>query len=148
MVRYAVFAVAGFAILFASVVWVWPSRLHVERSIRIGASPARAMENVLDSRRWSAWLPWSDVARVTVEKHESAERVLARLDFAGAWPETASILFTFAPAGGGTTVTWSMDVHSGFLGKAAYLFLDVGSRQTLSAEVDRGLVAMKVALER
>lgn len=151
-----------------------PSTFHIERSTTMSAPPESAFAQVNDFRAWSAWSPWDKLdpgmkrtyegapsgagarygwtgndkvgeGRMTIEKSERPSLISIKLEFIKPFASTNQTTFSFAPAGGGTKVTWAMDGHNDFMGKAFSLFMDMD--KMVGADFERGLAAMKTAAE-
>jgi hypothetical protein len=58
----------------------------------------------------------------------------------------ARMLFTFAPEGGGTKVTWTMDGTNNFMGKAMCMIMDMDAM--LGKDFERGLANLKRVVEQ
>lgn len=111
-----------------------PKDYHVERSIEIDAPPDLVFDQVNNFRNWDAWSPWlaqdptikneysgpesgvgakvswtsenSGEGSQTITSSERPKRIETRLDF-GEMGQPGAV-FTFAPEGDGTLVTWSL----------------------------------------
>jgi hypothetical protein len=109
----------------------------VERSTVVDAEPARLFAEVEDFRRWPAWSPWEDIdpdmtrsysgaekglgavytwsgnrkageGRMEITRTDEPTRVVVDLQFLKPFKSSSVTTFTFAPAGDGTRVTWTM----------------------------------------
>jgi hypothetical protein len=174
MILKVLIGVAAFAVVFAIFVARQPSEFHVERSITIDAPAERAFAHVNDFRAWRAWSPYEKLdpemmrlfggsttgegasytwagngqigeGRMTIERSVPASRIEIRLDFIEPFENTSQATFSFAPAADGTKVTWAMDGHNDFVGKALHLFMDIDT--LIAGQFDSGLQALKTLAE-
>jgi hypothetical protein len=171
--RIALALVVLVAILVV-VVATRPSTYRVERSARAAAPADAVYAQVADFHRWAAWSPWEKLdpgmkrtfegpalgegaryswsgndkvgeGRMTITSARPGEEVGIRLEFLKPWASTNATTFRLAPDGGGTKVTWSMEGHNDFLGKAATLFM--GMDKMIGADFERGLAQLAAAAE-
>jgi polyketide cyclase/dehydrase/lipid transport protein len=170
----ALIGLAAIALVFAFFVSRQPDTFHIERSITIDAPAERAFARVNDFRAWRAWSPYEKLdpemmrlfggpatgegasytwagngkigeGRMTIERSVQSSEIAIRLDFIEPFENTAQARFTFAPTPEGTSVTWSMDGHNDFVGKAMHLFMDFDA--IISAQFDSGLEQLKILAE-
>ena len=163
--------VAGLAVVIA----LQPSTYRVTRSTTVAAAPEIVFGQVNDFRNWNNWSPWAKLDPAIRETHEGAPsgkgavyrwtgddkvgqgnmtilesvpaaRVRIRLEFIKPFASVADTLFEFAPAGAGTTVTWTMSGDSGFLSKAFCLFKG-GMDKAIGPDFERGLASLKGVAE-
>ena len=141
-------AAAGAAFVAAQ-----PSAFVVERSARVAAAPEVVYGHIASLRAMDAWSPWvrmddqlkvayegpesgvgarsswegpeMGAGRLTVTAVKPGREVEMRLEMLSPMQATNRIVFTLAPAGAGSEVTWRMEGRNGFLGKAVGLFVDV-----------------------
>jgi uncharacterized protein YndB with AHSA1/START domain len=166
------FAIVG--ALFALAVSRRPSAFHLQRSIDIAAPPERAFAMVVDFRAWRGWSPYEKLdpemmrlyggppsgvgtsytwagsskvgeGRMTIERSVPGSLIDLRLEFIKPFASTSRATFTFEPSARGTTVTWAMDGHNGFLAKAMHLLMDIES--LIGAQFESGLAALKALAE-
>lgn len=174
MILKALIGVAAVALVFALLVSRQPADFHVERSITIEAPAERAFAHVNDFRAWRAWSPYEKLdpemmrlfggsttgegasytwagnnqigeGRMTIERSVPASRIDIRLDFIEPFENTSQASFSFTPSGSGTKVTWGMDGHNNFIGKAMHLFMDFDAM--IATQFDSGLQALKTITE-
>jgi len=159
----------------AVVVATRPDTYHVERSTRIDAPPTAVFGVVSDFRGFSEWSPWakrdpsmrttiSDPStgvgatyawdgnkevgrgRMTVTETLAPSRVRQRLEFLEPFASTAETSFDIKPASAnGAVVTWSMDGHNNFVGKAFSLVMDMD--KMVGKDFDDGLSNLKRVVE-
>ncbi|HMJ55405.1 MAG TPA: SRPBCC family protein [Polyangiaceae bacterium] len=174
MARKILIGVAALIVLLVIVILTRPATFHIERSITMSAPPETAFAQVNDFRAWPAWSPWEKLdpqmkktfegppagvgakyawagndkvgeGRMTMEKSEKPSTIGIKLEFLKPFEATNDTTFTFAPAAGGSKVTWAMDGENTFMGKAASLFMDMD--KMLGDDFEKGLAAMKTAAE-
>ena len=167
-------AVVLLIVLFVIFVATRPSAFHVERSITVNAPPEAVFAQVNDFRAWGAWSPWEkkdpDMKRtygattagpggtyawagngnvgegnMTIERSERPSHVAIRLEFIKPFAGTNTATFNFAPASGGTKVTWAMDGHYNFITKGIGVFVSMD--KMIGNDFEAGLSAMKTAAE-
>jgi hypothetical protein len=160
----------------ATFVAAQPSAFVVERSARVAAAPEVVYGHIASLRAMDAWSPWlrmdaqlkvayegpesgvgarsswegpeMGTGRLTVTAVEPGREVEMRLEMLSPMQATNRIVFTLAPAGNGTEVTWRMEGHNGFLGKAAALVVDVDGMVGGPFESGLGALAAIVAQQR
>lgn len=130
-----------------------PADFRVERSATLAASPAALFAQVNDHQKFNAWNPFlkvdpnvkntysgpasgvgaacswdgnSDIGAgsATIVESKPGELVRMRMDWKRPMEGTATVDFTFKPAGDKTVVTWAMYGKNGFVGKAVSVFMD------------------------
>lgn len=159
--------------ILAIFVALQPADFRVERSITIAAPSQAIYGYVNDLRAMESWSPYAkmDVAqvntysdpatgvgatcdweggqsgrgRLTIVGAEPDREVDLRLEFFEPLATTNQVRFTLAPTDGATRVTWSMEGHNGFVGKALGLFLDMD--RMVGAEFEKGLASLKTLAE-
>jgi uncharacterized protein YndB with AHSA1/START domain len=152
-----------------------PSDFHIERSLSVAVPPDRVFPHVNDFHAWAAWSPWekldprmqrtftgptsgpgasydwrSDNGKVgeghmTIQGSKPPSHIAIRLDFIKPMTATNAINFSFIPEGAGAKVTWAMDGHHGFMGKAFSLFMSMD--KLVGGDFERGLAALKSVSE-
>lgn len=151
-----------------------PDAYRVERSRAIDAPPEAVFALVADLRAWRPWSPWEKLdpdmtrayspdaaglgawyawsgnaqvgrGKMTVVESEPGRRLAFRLEFMEPFESTARTTFAFAPEGGGTKVTWSMDGTNDFLAKTMGVFMDFEAM--IGADYERGLAALQTVAE-
>ncbi|MDF2694344.1 MAG: hypothetical protein K0S65_2727 [Labilithrix sp.] len=85
------------------------------------------------------------VGRMTIVESEKAGRIVIKLEFLEPMQVTNTATFTFVPSAEGTRVTWAMDGHNNFAGKAASLVFDMD--KMVGADFEQGLSALKAIAE-
>ncbi len=152
-----------------------PDTFHVQRSISIEAPAAKVFPHVNDFHKWTAWSPWekldpnlkrtysgaesgkgavyawagnSDVGKGRMEILEAAApaKIDIKLNFTEPFEEETSTVFTFAPEGKATTVTWTMDGRNQFIGKLMSVFMDMD--KMVGKDFETGLANLKTLAEQ
>ena len=85
---------------------------------------------------------------MTIVDSEAAKQIRIKLAFVRPFASTANTVFDFAPAGSGTTVTWTMSgENNNFIAKAFCLFTG-GPDKMIGPEFEKGLAQMKAVVEK
>jgi hypothetical protein len=174
MARKILIGVAAAIALLVIAILTRPATYHIERSATMSAPPETAFAQVNDFRAWNAWSPWEKLdpqmkktfdgppsgvgakyawvgnkevgeGRMTIEKSDKPSTVGIKLEFLTPFESTSQTTFTFAPAAGGSKVTWAMDGENNFVSKAMSLVMDMD--KLIGPDFERGLAAMKTAAE-
>lgn len=162
---------AGFIIFVAS----QPSKMKVERSIKIVESPRKIYAYVNSQVKWEEWSPWANLdpnaekffggtpegvgsyyrwkgndsvgaGTSTIVENKQDEFVKLRLDFEKPMQGTYFAEFKFVMEEDGTQVTWAMYGKRDFLSKIVGLFIDCDT--TMGGEFEKGLKNLKAVTER
>lgn len=83
---------------------------------------------------------------MTIVAATPPERVDIRLDFIKPFAATSSAEFAFAPGGGGTKTTWTMQGHNNFGAKLFSVFADM--EKMIGSDFEKGLSQLKAVAER
>jgi hypothetical protein len=163
--------VAAFALFVAT----RPANFRVSRSISVTAPPSALYAQVVDFHRWDAWSPWAKLdpamkttfsgpvaapgssyhwvgndkvgeGRMSIVEAKPAERVAIRLEFIKPFAATNSTEFVFAPSGGTTRTTWTLEGRHNFVGKAFAVFNDMD--KMIGADFEKGLAQLKAVAEK
>jgi hypothetical protein len=174
MAKKILIGVIGLIAVLLIVVATRPSTFRVERSITVAAPPETVFAQVNDFHAWDAWSPWAKLdpqmkttyegpaagtgasyawagndkvgeGRMAIESSERPSRIDIKLVFLKPWAATNTTVFMFAPAPEGTKVTWAMEGHNDFMGKAASLFMNMDAM--VGGDFERGLAALKAVAE-
>lgn len=153
MLKKILLGLVGVIALFLVYAATRPADFRVERSATLAASPAALFAQVNDHRKFNAWNPFlkvdpnvkntysgpasgvgaacswdgnSDIGAgsATIVESKPGELVRMRMDWKRPMEGTATVDFTFKPAGDKTVVTWAMYGKNGFVGKAVSVFMD------------------------
>ncbi|HYO51984.1 SRPBCC family protein [Archangium sp.] len=151
-----------------------PSTYSVQRTATFKASPDITFALVNDFHHWGKWSPWDKLdpnqkttfegaatgvgaiygwsgnddvgeGRMTIEESKANELVRIKLEFIRPWQSTNATSFAFSPAADGVSVTWKMEGHNDFMGKAFSLLMDMDAM--LGKDFDNGLAAMRKVAE-
>jgi carbon monoxide dehydrogenase subunit G len=152
-----------------------PDTFHVQRTVAIKAPPEKIFVLVNDFRRWGAWSPWEkmdpamkksfggaasgkgavyqwegndDVGKGRMEIVDSSPpaKITINLDFSSPFEAHNTVMFTLAPAGDSTEVTWAMRGPSPYLMKVMQVFASMDSM--VGKDFEAGLANLKAAAER
>ena len=175
MVQKILIGVAVDVVAFIAFVATRPPTYHVERSIEVAAPAEVVFAQLDDFREWAKWSPWEKIdpgkqkthegiprtvgasyawkgndragsGKMTIQERVPNERLAIELQFLAPFKSQAETYFAVAPASADKVrVTWSMDGHSGFVGKLFGLFMDMDSM--IGPDYDKGLVALKSVSE-
>lgn len=167
--------VAAALAALAVVIALQPKQYRVVRSATIAAPPEAVFARINDFRAWETWSPWAKLdpavkntfegpasgigsvfkwagndkvgeGRMTLTESLPGQRIRIRLEFIKPFPSSCDTGFDFAPAAGGTTVTWTMTGENDFLSKAFCLFMG-GMDRMVGPDFERGLANLKAAAE-
>lgn len=174
MAKKILLVVVAILAVFALFVATRPATYRVSRSISVAAPPEAVYAQVVDFHRWDAWSPWAKIdpamkttfsgpvaaagssyhwlgnnkvgeGQMTIVEAKPAERVAIRLEFIKPLAGTSSTEFAFAPAGGATRTTWTMEGRHNFIGKAFGVFYDMD--KMIGADFEKGLAQLKAVAE-
>ena len=169
MIKKILVGLTAFIIIFLIVVATRPADFRVERSATLSASTAALFEQVNNHHKFAVWNPFmkldpnvkntysgpeSGVGAVcswegnrdvgagscTIIQSQPGELVRCRMDWKRPMEGTATVDFTFKPAGGKTVVTWAMYGKNSFMGKAVSLFMDCD--KICGPQFEKGLDAL------
>ena len=149
------------------------SAFTISRTVTVDAAPAAVHALVEDFRRWRDWSPWEDLdpdlertysgAEAGVGAHyawsgsrkagsgsmeivaATPESVRIALEFLRPWKASNEVVFTIAPEGAGTRVTWTMTgTHAG-VARLFARFINVD--KLVGRDFERGLTRLKELAE-
>jgi len=151
-----------------------PDRFSVQRSASIKAPPEKISATLSDLRGWPAWSPfekldpamqrtfsgaekgkgavyaWSGNSQAGAGRMEVTEagpsRVALDLDFTKPMEGHNKVVFTLAPKGEATEVTWAMNGPSPFISKVVQVFCDMDAM--IGQHFEAGLASLKSATEK
>jgi len=154
MIKKILIGLAALIAVLLIVIATRPADYRVERSATLAASPDALFEHVNNHHKFTVWNPFmkldpnvkntysgpeSGVGAVsswdgnrdigagscTIIESKPGELVRSRMDWKRPMEGTATVDFTFKPAGDNkTVVTWAMYGKNNFLGKAVSLFIN------------------------
>jgi len=151
-----------------------PSTFTVQRTLTMKAAPEYVFPFVNSFYRWADWSPWNDLdpnmkrtyegpvlgvgsvyawagndrvgeGRMTLEESRKDELVRIKLEFLRPYPSVNTTTLTITPVAGGSSVTWAMEGHSDFMGKAASLFMDMDAM--VGPDFEAGLARLRMLSE-
>ena len=166
-----VVAMAGILIFAATK----PDTFRVERSIAIKAPPEKIFPLINDFKQWDAWSPWetkdpamkrsyglttsgkgahyawegnNDVGQGSMDITESVppSKVALKLDFVKPFEGHNVVVFTLAPKGEMTEVTWSMSGPAPFMSKVMQVFVNMD--RMIGKDFEAGLANLKTVAEK
>ena len=152
-----------------------PDTFRVERSAAIKAPPEKVFALINDFKRWEAWSPWekkdpamkrtygattagqgahyawegnSDVGQGSMDIAESVppSKIALKLDFIKPFEGHNTVVFTLAPQGDTTNVTWAMQGPARFITKVIQVFCNMDSM--VGRDFETGLANLKAAAEK
>jgi hypothetical protein len=94
-----------------------------------------------------AWSGNSKVGKgkMTIEESIAGQKVSTKLEFLKPMESTAMCVLTLAGTPTGSFVTWSMDGHHNFIGKALGMFMNMD--KMLGSDIEKGLAQLKTVAE-
>jgi len=148
---------------------------RVERSVTIDAPQARIYDQIADFHNWVNWSPWEDIDPELKRTYSGAESGLqavygwsgnrkagqGRMEITGAsepsrvqidlvfekpWKARNDTVFTIAPEGSGSRVTWSMTSKNTLMTKVMGIFRSMD--KFLGPDFEKGLARLKANTER
>ena len=151
-----------------------PDVFRVQRTASIKAPPEKIAAVLSDFRGWEAWSPWekmdpamkrsfggapkgkgaaygwegnSKVGQGRMEITEVApSRVAVDLDFVKPFEAHNKVVFTLAPKGDATEVTWAMQGPVPYMAKIVHVFMDMDSM--VGKQFEAGLANLKAVTEK
>jgi uncharacterized protein YndB with AHSA1/START domain len=170
LLAIVVVAVAGVLVAAA----MQPDSFRVARSLAIKAPAERIYPLIADFHNWSAWSPYEKLdpdmkreiagapsgvgatyawqgndqagaGRMEIVEADAPQKLDIALDFTKPMEAHNTAIFTLAPEGDGTLVTWAMQGESPFLFKVMCLFFDADAM--IGKDFEAGLANLKKAAE-
>ena len=152
-----------------------PETFTVQRQINVSAPPDKPFALVNDFHRWGEWSPWEALdpamkrshagptsgpgaiyqwegnkavgaGRMEITGAQPATRVEIKLDFLRPFEGHNTSVFTLAPQGAATTVTWTMTGPMPFVSKLMSVFVSMD--KLIGKDFEAGLANLKVAAEK
>ena len=169
MLKKVLAILAVLVVALVAVIATRPSESHVERSLVVPATPGVVYGYISDLTHFSSFSPWlkyEPSAKVTVDGAKAGvgahyawvgkemgsgemtiasvtenERVALDLHFVAPFESKAKVIWSLAAEGSDKTkVTWAMDGHNDFMGKAFSLVVDMD--EMLGKDFSAGLEAL------
>jgi hypothetical protein len=151
-----------------------PSTFTVQRSLTMKSEPEYIFPFVNSFYRWADWSPWNDLdpamkrtyegpilgvgavyawsgndkvgeGRMTLEESRKDEFVRVKLEFIKPFASTNTTTFTIKPVPEGSVVTWTMEGHNTFAGKAASLVMNMDAM--IGKDFEKGLAKLRELAE-
>jgi len=160
-------------LVLLGVIALQPAAFTVERSATIGAPAEVIYAHIESLRRMDEWQPFAKMdpqlkieyagpeagvgacsswegpqmgrGRISITAAQPVEAIEMKLEMLAPLAATNRIRFTLVPAGERTAVTWRMDGHNSFVGKAFALFGDMDAM--MGGEFEKGLAALAALVE-
>jgi hypothetical protein len=173
MLRIVLLCLVAVVLVAALVVALQPSAFVIERSALIRAPAPVIYPHIASLRAMNQWSPFAQgdpqmkleysgpesgvgAASVwdsqqmgkgssTITAAKPNAEVEMRLEFLAPMKATNRALFTLAPQGDSTRVTWRMEGNNGFLGKAFGLVMNMDSM--VGGEFEKGLASLATLTE-
>jgi hypothetical protein len=151
-----------------------PNSLHVERTASIKAPPGKILPLIEDFHNWASWSPYekkdpamirtfsgaaqgkgavyewngnNDVGQGRMEILDvSPAKVTIKLDFLKPLEGHDIGAFTLTPHGDVTSVTWSMDGPTPYVGKLIGMFMNMDTM--IGSDFESGLASLKTLTEK
>jgi hypothetical protein len=147
----------------------------VERSAAIDAPPANVYDQIANFHNWTNWSPWEGIdpelkrtysgaesgtgalygwsgnrkagqGRMEITEATGPSTVQIEVVFEKPWKARNDTVFTIAPEGSGSRVTWSMTGKKTLITRAMGIFKSMD--KFLGPDFESGLARMKAAAER
>ena len=170
-IAIAVLAAVAALLAFAA---TRPGTFTVQRSATIAAPAGRIYPHLDDFHRWGAWSPWEKLdpelkrtfsgagsgtgavyawqgnkkvgeGRMEILESDAPSRLRIQLDFLKPFEAHNHTVFTLAPDGGGTRVTWAMNGNKAFPMKLMGIFMNMD--RMIGADFERGLANLEAVAE-
>src|SRR5438552_160841 len=152
-----------------------PDTFRVERTTSIKAPPKRIFPLLNDFQSWSAWSPYEkkDPAmkrtfsgppsgkgaiyewdgdknvgqgRMEIMRSTPPSNVTLDLDFVKPFEAHNTVVFTLAPQGDSTTLTWAMQGPANFISKVMQVFINMD--KMVGTDFEAGLANLKALAEK
>jgi len=151
-----------------------PDIFRVQRAASIKAPPEKIAALLGDFHGWEAWSPWEKMDPAMKRRYSgaakgkgavyawegngsvgqgrmeitdaAASRVAMDLDFVKPFEAHNKVVFTLAPKGDSTEVTWAMQGPVPYMAKVVHVFLDMDSM--VGKQFETGLANLKTLTEK
>jgi len=152
-----------------------PDTFRVTRATTIKAPPDKIYPLIADFHQWTKWSPyenkdpamkrtyggtpgavgqtygWSGdknigIGSMTMTETAPSSKVALKLDFISPFEAHNAVVFSIAPQGDATAVTWDMQGPTPFIGKIMHVFMNMDKMVGTDFEV--GLANLKVQAEK
>ena len=160
-------------VIFAVVVARQPADFAIQRTIVVQAPPSVIYPHIAGPRAMNEWSPFAlgdpqmkieysgpetgvdaksawdskqmGAGSMTYTEAKPDQEVAMRLDFERPMKATNTARISLEPAGSTTRVTWRMEGHNGFVGKAFALVMNMD--KVVGGEFEKGLLELKQKAE-
>jgi len=151
-----------------------PDHFRVERSTSIAATGTAVFAHLDNFHRWADWSPWEKLdpqmkrtyegpesglgasyawagnnkvgeGRMTISQVEAPSHLAMNLEFIKPFKANNTCSFSLAADGANTKVTWVMEGHEDFMGKAMGLFMSAD--KMVGPDFERGLGNLRTLAE-
>ena len=175
MIKKILIGLLAIVIVFVIIVALQPPEYRVVRSASISAPPATVFAQVNDFHNWQAWSTWAKLdpgmkqsyegppagtgaiyswvgnakvgeGRMTLTESRPNELIRIKLDFIKPLEGHNVAEFALAPQGDSTSVTWTMDGPSPYVGKLIGVFVNMDTM--IGKEFETGLANLKGIAEK
>lgn len=172
MLTRAFLLLGAVVIVLLGVITTRPDSYRLERSIVIPTPPEAPFSLVNDFHGWQRWSPWDKLdptqtrtyggspsgagatyawagndkvgaGQMAILQSEVPQKIVIRLDFLKPRAQTSTTTFQFVPLTEGTQVTWAMEGHADFVGKAFSMVFNMD--QMVGPSFEEGLAKLKAA---
>jgi carbon monoxide dehydrogenase subunit G len=166
--------IAALLLAFLAYAAMQPDTFHVSRTASIKAPPDKIFPLINDLRAMNTWNPFvktdpnikldysgpasgkgaandfdgnSDVGKGRLEILDSASpsKITMKLDMTAPMKAHNTVVFTLAPNGGATDVTWAMDGVCPFMGKVMGVLFNMD--KMVGGQFEKGLAELKLKSE-
>ena len=159
--------------ILVAVIAMQPASFSIERSASIEAPAEIVIAHIENLRAMDAWSPWAKLdpqlkidydgpesgvgarsswegpemgkGSLTILAVKPGQEVEMKLEMLTPMAVTNRILFSLAPTGDATHVTWHMDGNNSFVGKAMGLFVSMD--KMVGGPFESGLASLKTVAE-
>jgi hypothetical protein len=175
MLKKIAIAVVAIVAAIVGLALTKPDSFTVQRVATIKAPPEKIVPLISDFHNWTSWSPWealdpkmqrtysgtqngkgaiynwkgnSDVGegRMEITDLTAPTKVVIQLDFIDPFESSNVTVFTLAPQGELTTVTWNMSGPMPFMSKLMCVFMSM--EKMIGPDFEKGLAKMKSVAEK
>ena len=147
---------------------------EVVRTATVSAPPDAIFDQLEDFHRWTAWSPWERVdpdmtrtyegpdsgvgaasgwkgnrkageGRMEIAESHRATSLTVRLEFLKPFKSQSTVVFTLAPEGDATNVTWAMTGSKTFMTRVMGIFTSMD--KLIGPDFEKGLAQLKALVE-
>lgn len=175
MLKKIAIGITAIIVIILGLALAQPDTFTVTRSTTIKAAPEKIYPLISDFHNWSTWSPWEHLdpkmvrtfsgpqsgvgavygwegndqvgaGRMEITGAAAPSKIDIKLDFLKPFESHNTTVFTLAPQGDSTTVTWSMSGPSAFITKLMGVFVSMD--KMVGPDFEKGLASMKAAAEK